>query len=249
VCSSMLCLAALALGVDAGWQPLADGGLEYIIQIPPHALERLKQGEAVASDIPVTLRGVRSCRIVVGSRELPRESLPELAVGSLEMPDDSPQPHAAGPLLDPFRLPGHRGADRATTAGADSLTGPLLPMQSPSDRPPAGQTPRPLSPDPATRPLEGQRAAFLEQQPGEPPKPQVTLAGNEPKATAADVEKVPPLAWTLTVGALIAAVGGMLYLGWVAWDYRARYRALLERMIERGYQPLGSDPNGPAVSF
>jgi len=69
-------LAAATLGLDVGWQPLPDGGFEYIIQIEPETLESLKNGEDLRSEIPPFLRGVRSYRITVGNAPLPHEGEP-----------------------------------------------------------------------------------------------------------------------------------------------------------------------------
>ena len=65
--------AASLLGIDVGWQPTPDGGVEYIIQIPPQAIESLRAGEAIESDVPPeVLREMRTFRIVVGNKTLPR---------------------------------------------------------------------------------------------------------------------------------------------------------------------------------
>ena len=32
MCGTVLCVAAVALGINVGWQPLPDGGMEYVIQ-------------------------------------------------------------------------------------------------------------------------------------------------------------------------------------------------------------------------
>ncbi len=81
-------LAATTLGLDVGWQPLPDGGFEYIIQIDQETLESLKNGQDLRSEIPPMLRGVRSYRITVGNATLPREGEPPLPV--VPGPDDSP---------------------------------------------------------------------------------------------------------------------------------------------------------------
>ena len=79
MCGTTACLAVAVLGIDAGWQPLSDGGLEYIIQITPRRLEALADGKTIWSDIPPGLHGIRSCRIEVGTRQLPQESGPQPA--------------------------------------------------------------------------------------------------------------------------------------------------------------------------
>ncbi len=69
---SVVCLAAVLLGVDARWPPLPDGGLQYVIQIEPHALDRRESGanEAVRSYVPPYVKDVRAYQIVMGTQRL-----------------------------------------------------------------------------------------------------------------------------------------------------------------------------------
>lgn len=62
-----------SVGVDVGWQPADDGGLEYIIQIEPQVAARLKAGDVIEVGVRPELRDVRRYRIVVGSGPLPRD--------------------------------------------------------------------------------------------------------------------------------------------------------------------------------
>ena len=75
----LVCLSAAVLGVDFGWQPLTDGGVEYIIQIEPQMLDSLQDGESLSSALPAFGHNIRRYRIVVGTAELPHhgEPLPE----------------------------------------------------------------------------------------------------------------------------------------------------------------------------
>ena len=69
----MLCMAMAALGVDFGWQSLPDGGLQYLIQIRPSAVQALEAGRPIESDIPSQIQGqIRSYKITVGSTTLPQ---------------------------------------------------------------------------------------------------------------------------------------------------------------------------------
>jgi hypothetical protein len=72
----LVCLSAAMLGVDYGWQPLADGGVEYIIQIEPQMLDSLQDGKGLTSALPASARNIRRYRIVVGSGELPHHGEP-----------------------------------------------------------------------------------------------------------------------------------------------------------------------------
>ncbi|HTU24428.1 MAG TPA: hypothetical protein VMF30_03450 [Pirellulales bacterium] len=61
---------ALALGVDAGYEPVADGHLEYIVQIEPQLLEALASGSDITSEVPRGL-DIRHFRLTVGNAVLP----------------------------------------------------------------------------------------------------------------------------------------------------------------------------------
>ena len=86
----ILLLASVTVGVDVGWQPLAGGGFEYIIQIEPETLESLKAGNDIISEIPPELVGVRRYRITVGTGPVPRIGTPpEVASGQFRPADQS----------------------------------------------------------------------------------------------------------------------------------------------------------------
>ncbi len=70
--ANALVIVAAIYGIDVGWQPTGDGQLEYIIQVEPQLLEAMREGQAITSEIPPEVRGVRRYRIVVGNDELPR---------------------------------------------------------------------------------------------------------------------------------------------------------------------------------
>lgn len=72
--ASVLFVAVAVMGIDAGWQPLPDGGTEYIIQIDSPTLEALKAGQPIGSDIHPDAREIKSYKIVIGTGKLPREN-------------------------------------------------------------------------------------------------------------------------------------------------------------------------------
>ena len=80
----LVCLSAAALGVDYGWQPIAGGGIEYVIQIEPQMLDALKRGEDVSSALPAGALNIRRYRILVGDATLPHhgEPLPDAGEGA-----------------------------------------------------------------------------------------------------------------------------------------------------------------------
>jgi len=71
-----ICIAVATLGIDVGWKPLPEGGVEYIIQLDPLALEALRDGQPLQSDIHPDAGEVRSYRIIIGSEKLTREEQP-----------------------------------------------------------------------------------------------------------------------------------------------------------------------------
>jgi len=83
-------LAASILGIDVGWQPLPEGGVEYIIQIPLQTFEVLKPGDLVQSRVPEEVKDIRQCRVVIGRAALPRQ-LPRQSSGQspTSFPSDS----------------------------------------------------------------------------------------------------------------------------------------------------------------
>jgi len=109
MCGQLICAAAVLLAVDAGWQPLPDGGVEYLIQLEPHMVARLRAGEPVHSDIPPGVKDVRAYRITLGNDALPRQ-LPEPSAGqatrqsppSAEAAEPTPRMVASGGSSDPF---------------------------------------------------------------------------------------------------------------------------------------------------
>jgi hypothetical protein len=138
MCHTALFLAAAVLGADVGWQPLPNGGVEYIIEISPDALESLRSGQEIQSDIPPSvLPEIRSCRILAGNKKLRRE-LPPVPTPATEsetnnkgvMPAAAPAPLPPNPASRP--LPSQPAApvqsasavSAAATAGATSTAGP-----------------------------------------------------------------------------------------------------------------------------
>jgi len=87
-------LVALALGVDVGWKPLPEGGLEYIIQIEPELLNSLRSGQSISSDVPLVLQNIRRYRIQVGDGRLPQEGPLETPLPGAE-PEPARRPQAA----------------------------------------------------------------------------------------------------------------------------------------------------------
>jgi hypothetical protein len=72
----LVCLsfAVTAQAVHMGWQMLPDGGIEYLVQVEPDLLDSfIRDGGCASSDLPPTLRDIRSIRILVGNEKLPNQ--------------------------------------------------------------------------------------------------------------------------------------------------------------------------------
>ena len=91
---------------------------------------------------------------------------------------------------------------------------PIAPSQAASQ-----PVPRTLPQEPAGRPISAEKAAFVEQA-GAPQQ-----AATKP----ADAQQPPPeeparpwIVLALVALGLFASLGGNVYLGWIAWDFRQR---------------------------
>ena len=72
--AACIALGILASAIQWGWQDLAGGGREYIVQIEPQLADiDAFRKEGFSSDIPPQLRDIRRIRIVVGSDPLPNQ--------------------------------------------------------------------------------------------------------------------------------------------------------------------------------
>jgi hypothetical protein len=65
------------------------------------------------------------------------------------------------------------------------------------------------------------------------PEPETEEKAEDEDKLQAEPAK-PWLPLTLAMAGMFGSLGGLLYFGWIAWDYRIRYRSLLERVIEMG---------------
>ncbi len=239
-CGPMLLLAAASFGVDFGWQPIAGGGVEYIIQIEPELLESLASGRAdIVSEIPPFLRGVRSYRITVGTGPLPHHGEPPPVAGALEEDQDAGIP---GPDKDPL-------AGAFDGAGAKPL------RQSGTKRSAQGEVnPAAYEEDDADGPeLTGaaedqsanggdatRRHTGVDRKSGQAARdsaadqdvPSPSDQDTQPGAASATSSR-PWLPLGLALIALCASLAGNAYQGWLTLALRQRYLLLLARSAEK----------------
>jgi hypothetical protein len=134
-------VAASVVAIDVGWQPLPDGGFEYIIQLEPQTLESLKDGQDLSSQLPPALQGIRTYRITVGNGPLPHEGEPPPVTASPSAV--AKVPANGSPPPSTFQIPIPPG---------ETPVGPPPSYNPPSYPPPAYNSPAGSSPPNAAPP-------------------------------------------------------------------------------------------------
>jgi hypothetical protein len=212
-----LIIAAAALGVEAGWQPLPEGGHEYTLQLEPRLLEVLKSQDII-SEVPPNVE-IRRYRITIGTGKLarvdgpqrPTRALADTATPASDEKVDS-KPKANEPTV---------ARDENPAAHDDPFQSPRTPtlaVQGSDERAPAAL------PAGRSKPLDDEKGAV---------KPASAEEHNAKKPELAGaVSGEPERPWTplLTAGVLLCcSLGANLYLGWIAWEARNRYRAAMAK--------------------
>lgn len=244
----IVCLSTAVMGVDFGWQPVAGGGVEYIIQIEPNMLERLKDGQDVFSDLPPRARNIRGYRITVGTARLPHQGQPppldtdeqdktpirRFGAGSQMVPGESPI--VDGPLPGPVLAPALAFDPRVPARKRPS--GEPTPLAEPHAAKRLETRPTGFDQE-ATKPVarkggmppsktEAKAKPDAKARPGTKakPDPKAKPAATQPAHDAADEKTAQPTRPSFTVLGLFASLGGNAFLLWVAAGQRSRYRAL-----------------------
>jgi len=239
-------LAATATAVQFGWKPLESGGNEYIVQVEPELIDTFRK-EGFSSDVPPELRDVRRIVIQVGTGNLPHQG--EMTVLKPPLPGDVNGPHLAAPQF---------GANDASASQPPSIydrqTAPTY-TSAPAASRAAGSPPPLLSPNastgdgsvaPLTRPPAhaAQPAASFQDDPASPSDSNAgrrnifdasvssgTGGNGSPAVTLAAAEPSKP--WLLLVvvaGGLVASAAANVYLGWMHWETRRRYQAVVDEL-------------------
>jgi len=237
------------LGVKFGSQPLPGGGIEYIIQVDPLSLDTLRSGADIYSDIPPELRDVRSFRITMASDRPGTTGLsafsslsPTGGSASVARPQGSSvgllqQGSVVPPILPTQPAQGQAPGTRFPAAPAGSVPLPKVEVSrgasglasglpatagSAKDATSTGAKKPSLSPAAEMKPKEKAK-------PEETRRPEVE---SKPEAAILPAEPKPLPGLTAALAATTAgSLGGMFFFGWVAHDYRKRYRALLSRCV------------------
>ena len=136
-------IAAAALAVEAGWEPLADGGHQYTLQIEPSIIGLLENGNDLISEVPPQVH-VRRLRVTIGTGAVTRID-GEPAAGQPQTtaaPPDEPRDHAVvapTPAEEKFTMPAFPIDDEtqhnpATPAGFSSQVNEARPLPTSADQ-------------------------------------------------------------------------------------------------------------------
>ncbi len=246
-------LAAAALSVDYGWQPLDGGGFEYIIQIEPELLDSLLAGESLRSDLPNYMRDVRSYRVQVGRGEVPRLGNPQATVAQAPPHrHDAREQMAEPPIEKPRdRWTPYGEAQQATPAKRNDqrypefnqrsdTTKPQLPAQASLPRPVDDDRPGRFLPEPGSAALVQQTSGYgVGESKTANSKGEAGPSGAKPPAVTAAEASKPWLPLTFTLLCLFVSLGGNAYLGLQWWTIRQRCQQLLRS------RRMGKGPHTP----
>jgi hypothetical protein len=160
---AILLVPAAARAVQFGWQPIPEGGVEYIVQVEPELLDAFRQG-GFSSDIPESMqRNLRRIRITVGNAKLPNQgdifgpkensaNTPAGPVTSAEptptlAPPPEPQPTERNtpPLLSPTAAAPLPESRESTFSKLDLPPPPDSSDSQPKSATTVSEAPRPLS--------------------------------------------------------------------------------------------------------
>jgi hypothetical protein len=206
--NALVLAAALLAGaepkVDWGWEPLAQGGYRYIIQIPPDQVDLIVNSYDVECTLPDNL-DVRHVTITVGNKKLPQDPA---ASSTASTPVDQSGTGDGDPAAEEQPTEGDNLAEGAAEPASLRVDSPSTPLADQSK----------LS--------ESRKSQQAEK------KPALNTAG---KPTTTKEEAKPWLPLVATAVALLASLGGNVYLGWVAVEARRRY----QRLLVRSREPVG----------
>jgi hypothetical protein len=221
-----------------GWRTLEGGGFECILQLDAAGVDQLAAGKELRSELPAFLHDVRTYRITLGTKPLPR---------SVIAPAEEPAPSA--PPTDVAAIP---PAATEPTQPAQGLT-----MRDPMIRQASAEMPPSLAPTssaamtdaaanvatPAVTPSRGIKQTVGYTQAGVIDAAAPTEAGS-PSVVSPPLSDIIPrnLTWrepyTFALIALFTSVAMNLYLGWVTWNASHRYRRLRNQIVG---QDAGTD--------
>jgi len=249
--TTLLVLAAAAVGVDTGWTKLDSGGYEYIIQISPEQLESLRAGGEFGSDLPAGTGAIRSYKILVGSGPLLNQGvpLPPEAQVSYKPPVNTPK--AGAKDADKGKVEANKAQTGQWRGGATTDPGREPPAQESAtasrqvDSEFKLNTPKTLSErDRVHSPINAIPEAGAGSDEGDDDQSKAGNASRASKASADEPEDVGANApeteaveptdkaslkfWNVFLTVLTIMLGSLIgWFGFLAWDFRNRYLELL----------------------
>lgn len=224
------------LGVEVGWRPLPDGGTEYVIRVSPEELADLELGDIIAaSDVPADLPPIRSYRIEVGRGAVER-SVPSRAGGPSET-SETPENRAAG--------------DRQRSLPSGTATSTTIPLvfTEPAVSQAIDRSPPvlPREPQDSSAQVRGPTESDAGRQ-ADPAETQSEAQDQQPPTKTGETPVEPrinnseSLIQTLALSGMTASFAAVLYIGWIAWEYRRKYLELLRS--GRPLTPFGDRDSG-----
>src|SRR5436190_146554 len=236
--------ATTAQAVQFGWQELNGGGIQYIVQVEPELLDSFHE-QGFTSDLPASMRDVRSIRIVVGKEILPNQN--DLRGPALKTQNQNslspPTENQAGSVNSTSDETSANQNPNPTPEGAirnDTTTKSELPADQPLPSMPILGLGRNAAnhgnsangaekvANPQLNPNEGPRDATTDANFQLVEKPSMVNSNSQNGSSDAD----PPKPWWALMGALLAlfaSLGANVYLVWIHQVARAKYRALVQR--------------------
>ena len=256
-----LCIATVVLGIEVGWEPDADGDLEYIVRIEPELAQPLLEGKPVRFTVSPEHRGVRHFRVEVGAGKPPREGvLPppseptQPSETAAKVARDSLGPESSGPPSTsgwPTFDPAKPAAPPLAEASPKAPVEPALPGAEPdlprATAPENVETNKPSDVSvvkiPAALP-SGLVAAKIDEKKAshaEPLEKEDPAQNEQSEPTSQNALKTPLILVSCAAVGLFAAFA---YLLWIHVGTRTRYRQLLHEY----YTAVGSLPGGASES-
>lgn len=240
--SAILCAVMLTVAIDHGYEEMPGGGIRYVIQIEPEMLNVLRRGDPLGSSIPPEVRGrIQAFQIVSNYGPLSKEIPP--------LPETPPDPALLSPGIS--KSPGIDDP-RVGVPSQPDMPWLTLPAMEPPQESPPGLLP---NSDMVVQTSGTEPTASLAGPSGMLEKEE-KKDSEKPKYSSTDP-------WFLLVLASVVAAGsssGMLYFGWLAFDYRSRYLGLLRDSMKTGdswlddpldtasHDPIASEPFETPVS-
>lgn len=224
---TLTCLALALVGVDLGYQPAPNGGVEFIIQINPTTLQAIRPGDRFELDVPREARQLQPSHFVV---TLGNESLPHILPAAASASPATAPIVTASPLL-PATAAGPVVPSAGGPISIPPPTGIAPPVRESQYSPPAYSAPA-KSTAAHDWPLLNPRNPRHARDTGT--SANSTMSDLAPVNTGGGNSAQPDRPWLGMCLLVIALLASNTYVGWLFWDARQRYRGLLARTFNMG---------------